>query len=149
MKNSTDVWTVSDRHGIAASSEKPLAHSNQNLPSFKPYSTAFDVAIGTANGLIAAGLVALHELPGQLGRNRFMCTYPPDGNRVHRKVNAQKSTCQGVDVSLEAGLKNTACKLQLRKTRDKGDGSNNLIGVERFLPKAPGRLLQRTTIAFE
>ena len=47
----------------------------QAEPLRKPYSHWQDVATGTASALIAEGLVVLHELPGQLGRGKCMCTY--------------------------------------------------------------------------
>lgn len=40
-----------------------------------PLSHSLDVAKGTSSELIAEGLVALHELPGQPGRGKCMCTY--------------------------------------------------------------------------
>jgi hypothetical protein len=39
---------------------------------------------GSAEALIAAGLVQLAQLPGQPGNGRGMCTYNADGSRVSK-----------------------------------------------------------------
>lgn len=41
-----------------------------------------DVYIGAADALIAAGLVARHELPGEAGRGSTMCSFRRDGSPV-------------------------------------------------------------------
>ena len=39
---------------------------------------------GSAEALVAAGLVQLSQLPGQPGNGRGMCTYNPDGSKVSK-----------------------------------------------------------------
>ena len=44
----------------------------------------YDRYIGAADALIAAGLVELHQLPGQPGNGAFMASFLPDGTRVRK-----------------------------------------------------------------
>lgn len=44
----------------------------------------WDEYVGTADDIVAAGLVRPHELPGVGGNGRCMMTFNPDGSRVSR-----------------------------------------------------------------
>lgn len=44
----------------------------------------YDRYIGTADALIAAGLVESHQLPGQLGNGKCMVSFLPDGSRIRK-----------------------------------------------------------------
>lgn len=50
-----------------------------------------DIFTGTADALVAAGLVRRHQLPGQLGSGKTMASYWPDGTRVRQGSSRPKS----------------------------------------------------------
>jgi hypothetical protein len=49
---------------------------------FRHMDHAQAVYTGTADAIVAAGLVQLEQLPGQPGNGRGMCTYNADGSKV-------------------------------------------------------------------
>ncbi len=53
-----------------------------------------DVFTGSADALVAAGLIEWHQIPGQPGSGKTMASYLPDGTRV-RQGSTRASTTTG------------------------------------------------------
>lgn len=67
-----------------------MANANPTLctPDYSAYgielreSIRHEVFIGTADALVAAGLIEAHQIPGQPGAGKTMAGYLPDGTRI-------------------------------------------------------------------